>query len=338
MNKNIVVHGKGGIRVEVVLHSQSSATGKELITMLVDHPRIVHAEELKHRQFSFSAASSRAIPSAKMAEQLTGMPVSFGKNQSGMQAGEEHDALVQGRDTYGPGGVYNEMWTAEEAWEMAKADAVFWSNAFAEAGYHKQVYNRLTEPFQMIRVLVSATETDNFYWLRDDKAADPTLQEQARCMREAHMLSTPQILKPGEWHLPFVQSKHLLDGTQAFYVTEPNGTDKLTLDEAIKVSCARCAATSFRNENYGLEKSLQVYDRLVNGDKVHAGALEHCGTPMESPKPHLLVSGCVNYNAWPASWQEGVSHVDRDGQLWSGNFCGFIQFRKLVPNECYKKP
>ncbi len=355
MTKNIVVEGKGGIRVEVVLHSKSSVTGKELVTFLVDHPRIVHAEELKHRQFSYSAASSRAIPAAKMAEQLTGMPVSFGKNQSGMQAGEEHTQLVKGRDKFD---VYNgedyETWySPQEAWNMAKEDALFWSNAFSEAGYHKQVFNRLHEAFQMIRVLASATETDNFFWLRNDKAADPTLQEQARCMYEAMQLSKPQILKPGEWHLPFLDYYNEVlgenaDGSsfygpQQFYIGDMLSGDEaqeLTLDEAIKVSCARCAATSFRNENYGLEKSLQVYDRLVNGDKVHAGALEHCGTPMDASDDELAVfdkENVVNIPLFVDTWQQGISHMDREGNLWSGNFCSFIQYRKLVPNECYKK-
>lgn len=336
---NIVVNGKGGIRVEIILHSINEA-GNELITFLVDHPRIVHAEELKHRQFSYSAASSRAIPSAKMAEQLTGMPVSFGKNQSGMQAGEEHNALVK---AYAFKEIHNNIFLREEhyftpqdAWNMAKEDAVFWSDAFAEAGYHKQVYNRTTEAYQMIRVLVSATETANFYWLRDDKAADPTLAEQARCMREAHLQSKPQLLKAGEWHLPFVKLLH--NGEETIYCDADFISDRLgwiptqiyKLEDAIKVSCARCAATSFRNENYGLEKSLQVYDRLVNGDKVHAGALEHCGTPMQ--KTYATLSDFMNGDEWEA----GVSHMDRDGNLWSGNLKGFVQYRKLVPNECYK--
>lgn len=339
MGNNIVVEGKAGIRVEVVLHSKSSVTGKELITFLVDHPRIVHAEELKHRQFSYSAASSRAIPSAKMAEQLTGMPVSFGKNQSGMQAGDEWDAPVY---------IDGCPLTPKNAWWAAKQFAVKVSNAFAEAGYHKQVYNRLTEPFQMIRVLVTATETDNFFWLRNDKAADPTLAEQARCMYEAMQLSVPQTLEPGQWHLPFVDYyQEQIDtetfdtvsfGGQVFFIRDEEGAQhNLTLDEAIKVSCARCAATSFRNENYGLEKSLQVYDRLVNGDKVHAGALEHCGTPMKAKHNGYYKPENVNVPRDPISWEQGISHADRDCNFWSGNFCGWIQYRKLVPNEFYKK-
>ena len=339
MTNNIVEEGKGGIRVEVVLHSVSSITGKEVITFLVDHPRIVHAEELKHRMFSYSAASSRAIPAAKMAEQLTGMPVSFGKNQSGMQAGEEHMELVRGKFFAGLSADIIPLLEPEEAWRRAKEDAVFWSSAFASAGYHKQVYNRLTEPFQMIRVLVTATETDNFYWLRNDKAADPTLEIQARCMQEAHKLSKPQVLQPGEWHLPFVAVGNSKFHTQEFYEDDLRLV-RLNLDEAIKVSCARCAATSFRATDYGLEQSLRVYDRLVNGDKVHAGALEHCCTPMaervENFGTHMTRKDWINVPTDPSSWQDGISHMDKQRKLWSGNFMGWIQYRKTIPNECYK--
>lgn len=336
---NVIVEGRAGIRVEVVLHSISEA-GKEIITFLVDHPRIVHAEELKHRQFSYSAASSRAIPAAKMAEQLTGMPVSFGKNQSGMQAGEEHRANIH--LTYDMGFPHGHDATPEDAWNFAKESAEMFSNAFAAAGYHKQVYNRLTEPFQMIRVLVTATETDNFYWLRDDKAADPTLAEQAKCMREAHLKSVPEILAQGCWHLPFLDMRW--DGqVQYHYLSKDSGKhDYLSLEDAIKVSCARCAATSFRNENYGLEKSLSVYDKLINGDKIHGGATEHCATPMEPytyefAGPNACTTKHVNNPEKAHTWEPGVSHVDRDGQLWSGNFAGWVQYRKLVPGECYKE-
>lgn len=339
---NIVVEGKCGIRVEVVLHSITEQ-GDEIITFLRDYPRIVHAEDLKHRMHSNSAASSRAIPSAKMAEQLTGMPVRFGKANPGMQdTGVDYDAPINVMVHEGGDDFFIEL-TSQVAWEEAKKDATNWSNRLSAAGYHKQVYNRLTEPFQMIRVLTTMTETANFYWLRDDVAADPTLAEVARCMREAHKLSKPQVLKPGEWHLPFVdivsspekEKCYAIDLTsKLIHVSgdtflEERSYTEITLEEAIKVSCARCAATSFRNENYGLEKSLQVYDRLVNGDKVHAGALEHCATPMKTQAYFL------NNPASPATWEPGISHVDRNSRFWSGNFKGWVQWRKLVPNENY---
>lgn len=323
----VIVKGKSGIQVEIILHSISEA-GKEIVTFLVDHPRIVHAEELKHRMFSYSAASSRAIPAAKMAEQLTGIPVSFGKNQSGMQAGEEHNARVE---------FDGASLTPEDAWDSAKQMAVKVSNAFADAGYHKQVYNRLTEPFQMIRVLITATETDNFFWLRNDKAADPTLQEQARCMQEALKQSLPQVLKAGEWHLPFVTwTRDNVTGVQNFYSRNDDlSITELLLEDAQKVSCARCAATSFRNTDYDLEKSLQVYDRLVNGDKIHAGALEHCATPMTEMLINKSIFSCTNLPQWSETWEKGISHMDRKGNLWSGNFKGWRQYRKTVDGENY---
>lgn len=341
----IEVRGKSGIRVQVVLHSISEA-GKEIITFLRDYPRIVHAEDLKHRMFSNSAASSRAIPFSKMVQQLEGIPARFGKNASGMQDIGVHDANVEG-DTWDTTSELDvtEMLSPQEAWYRAREDAIKWSERFNKAGFHKQVSGRLTEPFQMIRVLTTATETANFYWLRDDAAADPTLAEVARCMREAHKQSVPQVLKAGEWHLPFVDYVRDDMERQAFYIRpeqDPLHDDAITIadmillceSDAIKVSCARCAATSFRNENYGLEKSLQVYDRLVNGDKIHAGALEHCASPMK-PAYNEWGVDIVNVPAFPLSWEQGVSHADRQGQLWSGNFAGWVQYRKLIPGENY---
>jgi hypothetical protein len=264
--------------------------------------------------------------------------------------GEDYDAPVK---MFYPLGLgfhydYNDIgepeirnFTPQEAWEMAKQDALKWSNAFAEAGYHKQVYNRRTEADQMIRVLTTMTETANFYWLRDDVAADPTLAEVARCMREAHKLSKPQVLKSGEWHLPFVGS-YWWEDKQVFHLTTDDGLGytSLGIEDAIKVSCARSAATSFRNENYGLEKSLQVYDRLVNGDKVHAGALEHAAKVMqpytyEFAGPNACTTKHINNRSYAHTWEPGISHVDRDGNFWSGNFKSWIQWRKLVPNENY---
>lgn len=340
---NIVINGKSNIRVEVVLHSISEA-GQEIITFLRDYPRIVHAEDLKHRMFSNSAASSRAIPFNKMVQQLEGIPVRFGKNTSGMQDAGVHDANVEG-DTWDTSSELDvtEKLSPEEAWYRAREDAIKWSERFNKAGFHKQVSGRLTEPFQMIRVLTTATELDNYYWLRDDVAADPTIREVARCMREAHKQSVPQMLKAGQWHLPFVDviyRESVSGETKQLFFEDSGSMDVLDLQDAIKVSCARSAATSFRNTDYGLEKSLQVYDRLINGDKVHAGALEHCATPMKSTEGSpMAISGIgvMNHRFNPRTWQGGISHVDKNGNLWSGNFQGWVQYRKLVPNECYKK-
>lgn len=324
------------ISVKVVCDSVSEQ-GIRLTTMLVDYPRIVHAEQLKHRMFSTSAASSRAIPFAKMQGQLTGKPVRFGSAQAGMQDGGAHTELIQTHDGYGV-----IKCSPEDYWDYASGVASGISEAFKNAGYSKQIYNRITEPFQTMRVLITATEWDNFWWLRNDAAADPTLHETARIMKEAYDESKPQLLKAGEYHLPFVDQIRDKKGIQAFYIRaeEPKTEDSvgiatpLTLEEAITVSCARCAAQSFRNTDYDLEKSKQVYDRLVDGDKVHAGALEHVASPMQKPSDRLH-DKTVNWSRYSVTWQDGVSHVDRDGQLWSGNLRGWVQHRKTVEGENY---
>lgn len=354
MQHLVTIEGKHGIKATVLADS-ISAMGQRFITLEIEYPRLVLAELNTHKMLSKNSFSSRAVPFLKMVEQLNGRPVRFGANQAGMQdQGEDFDALVQGYDEDGPcfGDPAN-YHTAEEAWGLAKEEAVFRAEMFYKAGYHKQVYNRLLEPFQMMKTVISGTEWENFFWLREHEAADPTLAELARVMNEARNASTPVLLQPGEWHLPYVhcvrdverlkdsklhRTGDFADGTMEYWMDETY-TQQLTLDEAIKISCARCAAVSYRNEGYGLEKSLEVYDRLVGSDRKHASAFEHCTTPVREWGYYEseFTGTKVQYNhPWiPYTWEEGITHVDRKGKLWSGNLRGWRQYRKLIPGENY---
>lgn len=320
----ITIIGKNGIKATVLAHSITMA-GKHMLTWEIEYPRIVLAELNTHRQLSKNSSSSRAVPFLKMLEQLNGEPVRFGANQPGMQdKGEDFDAPVW------VDGLAGSSRRAKEGWAYAKGIMISVARAFYDAGYHKQVCNRLLEPFQMMKTVLSATEVDNFFWLRDDDAADPTLHELARVMKEAMEVSDPIPLGPGHWHLPYVDW-HWNDTIteQCFYLKNGEETQYLSLKEAIKVSCARCAAVSYRNEDYDLAKSLEVYDRLVGSERKHASAFEHQATPMYKPEAKLQVD-CI-----PGAWVDGISHMDRDGFFWSGNLKGWIQYRKLIPNECY---
>jgi len=345
----IEVTGPSGIIAARVICDSISEDDIRITTYEIEVPRIVWAEFMTHCMFSRNAASSRAIPFDKMQAQLKGRPVRFGEANKGMQdKGEDHDALVSGRPFYGSGFLAEEemipMYWAEEAWEEAKKDAIFWSKAFQEAGFHKQVYNRLTEPFQVIKAVVTATEFNNFFWLRDDGAADPTIAELARCMKQAREQSKPQLLKAGDWHLPYVSFEYvrLMDGSVApTYWIEDKECSRAFLDveEAIQVSAARCAAVSFRNVDYGLEKCREVYDRLIGDERKHASALEHQASPMEPCKywddAHNVYhyGPDINVPSRPETWQPGVTHMDRKGQLWSAKFRGWIMNRKLIDGE-----
>ena len=310
-----------GVKVKIICDS-ISPVGVRLTTFEVEYPRIIHSEVMTHRALSRNAASSRAIPFDKILEQLTGIPSRFGGNQSGMQDNGEHTSLVNLENYYrARWGELGEV-SAKDAWEEAKDAAIIFSKAFSSAGYHKQISNRLTEPFQTIKVLISATEWDNFFWLRCDEAADPTLKELADKMLLEYNSNEPTLLTSGDWHLPYITKEE---------------QSEFSPEDVIIVSCARCAAVSYRNIDYSLEKCKEVYNRLVQTDKLHSSALEHCATPIQ-PEKYDDCQG-VSTNSWmyPETWEKGISHVDRKKQLWSGNFKGFIQHRKTIKSENYTK-
>lgn len=331
----VYVEGKYGVSARVLKDSKASSRsfqpGKRITSLEVTYWRGILAELNTHGMLCKNSSSSRAIPFEKMQAQLTGSPVRFGQANPGMQdKGEDFDALVADpqRLRHGP------CLTAEEAWGQASYDAAMWSAAFHEAGFHKQVYNRLTEPFQMMKTVITATEFNNFFWLRDHEAADPSIRELARVMREALERSVPVELHPGEWHLPYIETGREDDGQLSYGIqltdegSPVQGFKYLTLEEAIKVSGARTAAVSFRNTDYGVEKSEQVFQRLIGDDRKHGSAMQHQATPIAAEDDYDL-----NYPTYRQSWESGITHMDREGMLWSAQFQGYIMYRKLIPGE-----
>lgn len=313
-----------------VVADSISPQGKRITTFELEYPRIIHSELMTHRLFSRNAMSSRAIPIKKMIEQVyhnPAMPVKFGKNQPGMQdAGEHTNALMYefAGKTY--------VNSAEMAWRAAGQTACIFAEAFADAGYHKQIANRLLEPFQRMKTVLTATDFENFWWLRVDKDADPTIFALAEAMKKAFDESDPELLYPGQWHTPYVD--HLVTvGEQASEDTfeycvldENNKPVILTLEEAKAISASCCAQVSYRVLNNTKDKALDIYGKLLSGNKVHASPFEHQATP-------LVHASCDELENGSFTWEDGVTHVDRNGMFWSGNFRGWSQHRQLVPNN-----
>jgi thymidylate synthase ThyX len=245
------------ISAEIVADTLS-AGGARLTTMKLCYPRFIHAEFMTHRALSRNASSSRAIPIAKMIDGVEAdmaEPVEWGRNQAGMQARELLD------DT--------DRKAAQALWRGAGRAAVRASRDLAATGVHKQIANRVTEPWQHISVVVTASDWDNFFALRCHEDADPTMAELAWAMAHALHAGRPQPAKPESWcHLPFVT-----DG------------EKLTLDEAsqIEASVARCARVSYRNHDGSypvLEKDRELASQLRASG--HWSPFEHQGMPLPS--------------------------------------------------------
>lgn len=293
----IEVKGKNGIKAKVIADSINEE-GARLTTMEVDFHRFILAEFNTHRMLSRNGSSTRAVPVARMIEVLESnpaVPVHFGRNNAGMQSNEALDGLA--------------LQAAEKGWYSAMKDSISHVQVLSDKlgiNGHKQWVGRLLEPFTMQRMLVSATDWDNFFTLRLHKDAQPEFYELARCMKEAMGQSKPALLKKGEWHLPYIQQR---DGE---FFTENEKLDSLST--AIKVSASCSAQISYRKLDTSVEKALQLYEMLVDSYPPHASPIEHQATPI-----------LARETVWPA----GCTHQTADGFLYSGNFRGWAQWRHL---------
>lgn len=323
-----------------VIADSISEHGKRITTFELTYPRIIHSELMTHRLFSRNAMSSRAVPIHKMVAAIResmAMPVRFGANQSGMQdKGEEHEAVVKVKL-----GAAQLHLSGRDAWKVAGGVMCDFALAFEEAKYHKQVANRLIEPFQMMRTVLTATDFNNFRWLRCDADADPTFETVAEMMMAAYDNSTPELLKAGQWHTPYVEHWEDAQGNMGYMIKssdveggEDTGPYKLlTEEEALAISASCCAQVSYRMLNSTYEKALDIYSRLVSGKKVHASPFEHQATPMDfdnQGEKRMWMMANVDIDQDTDMWGEGVTHVDRDGTFWSGNLRGWVQNRQLI--------
>ncbi len=247
-----------------------------LTTMQLRYPRFIHAEVMTHRVFSRNASSSRAIPVERLIQDVENdpaMPVHWGANKPGMQAGDELES----------GSV---------EWLLASSDAIHRARRMARMGYHKQIVNRILEPFAHINVIVSATEWDNFFALRAHPDAQPEIQALALAMRDAMADSDPAPLQHGGWHLPYITAGDRVDN------------DTATL---CRMSAARCARVSYMTHD-GKEPTrdadLALFDRLAGSAPIHASPLEHVATPaMGTPRGNFK------------GWTQFRQYVE-DGNAW----------------------
>jgi hypothetical protein len=280
--------------------------GNRMTTMEIEYPRFILAELNTHRMLSKNSASSRAIPVKAMHEhikQSPAEPVFWGKNQPGMQAKEE----LSGTD-------YTD---AKFIWDRARQDALHWAWALADrVGLHKQIANRITEPWMTMKTVISGTEWKNFFWLRAHADAQPEIHELAIKMWDAYNKSTPILLHPGEWHVPYVNSVRNRDTAQLSY-SDALGQE-LSADQAKIISASCCAQVSYRKNDDSFEKAEKIFRQLIESQPCHASPVEHQATPM------------VSYNSFV---DLGTTHVDRANLAWSGNLKGWVQHRKLIEGE-----
>lgn len=246
---------------------------QRITTYVLTYPRFIHSELMTHRVFSRNAASSRAIPIEKVISQVRSnpaMPVRWGKNGKGMQ---DH-------------GVFSgqEADRAADCWISASSQALASAEVLNSAGLHKQIVNRVLEPFVWMTALVTATEWQNFFALRLHRDAQPEFQYLSYLMLKEYLRSSPAFKDWGEWHIPYGDRM-------------PEGISDA---DKIKVATARAARVSYLTMDGAIDiaKDIALHDSLASSG--HFSPFEHCASA---------------------------------SQRYAGNFVGWNQYRKTLPNE-----
>lgn len=243
------------ISAKVIAHSSHDGC-PDLITIQARYPRFIHPEFMTHRVFSRNASSSRAVPIDRMIQDVLddpAMPVEWGSNKAGMQAGAQIENIIGARTE----------WLEAMHWAVTSAKEL------SRLGLHKQIVNRVLEPFGHISVVITATDWDNFFALRCHPDADPTMRALAEAMCDAIDLSTPWNLEIGEWHKPY--------------------------GGMLKHSAARCARVSYLNHD-GTEPDTGKDDDLAQMliDSGHWSPFEHQATPTPN-KRHANLNGWMSH-------------------------------------------
>ncbi len=294
------------IDVKIIADSLSAYNGKRVTTFELEYPRFIHAEVMTHRVLSRNAQSSRAVPVSSMIANNENFvrPLVYGANKSGMSSSEELEGL--------------KLDSAKAVWDQAAKDSFTYSKLLADLGLHKQWSNRLTEWCSNIKVIVTATDYDNFFWLRrDPDAAQPEIVLLADEMFEAYSTNTPEILQQGEWHVPYIKTEYLMQKLRKRIYLDSTG-EELDVSDALKISASCCAQVSYRRLNDSKEKALEIYSKLFSGPKPHL-----------SPTEHQAMAYAKADTSWTVL-EAGITHRKRNGDYYSGNLNGFIQYRQIL--------
>ena len=266
-----------------IIEDSVSDAGVRLTTLQLQFHRFILPEFNTHRVFSRNFSSSRAVPTEKLIEQVRtnpAMPVHWGRNQPGMQAQEELQGVAREE--------------AQAAWRIASMRAAKDAETLRMLGAHKQIINRVLEPYLYVSGVVTATEWGNFFSLRAHPDAQPEIHALALAMQAAMQGSTPKPLRAGEWHLPYVSAAE---------------REVFPLEQLQQFSAARCARVSYLlhdGTQPNPDKDRELFQRLVGSTPLHASPIEHQAAP----------DRCGDEGGW-------------ERRHLHGNLVGWVQYRKL---------
>lgn len=257
-------------------------------------PKMVLGERNRHRGYSLSDRSSRAVPPEKLIEEIRSgvglaMPAKFRRRTTGMGGGEElqGDELIAAQIDW----IEDALNAADGAERASKREA-------------KETVNRRLDMYIYMHTLMTGVRDIwlNFFGLRLDGGADPTIQVFAQECFKVYKTTEPNRLSPGSWHLPFID------------IHEVAATDIL-----INLSAARIAHLSYNDHETGqrmpYDRLMGIAVKLKDFRPLHASPFEHQATPDTK-----ILDQFQNYHGWRRPQEHG-------------NLPGWRQARKMIPGE-----
>jgi thymidylate synthase ThyX len=362
---------KTTINAKIVAHSVNTQ-GDELISVLATFPRIILAEVNTHRMLSKNTSSSRAIPFAKMVESVqndTFIPIAWQKAHSGMQGTEYFEG--------------ENVESLKQDWLRAREQAISSAKFLTETGVTKQLANRLLEPFMWTTMLITGPKSgwDNFFNLRcpqyvmgngifksaidlskatgrdwnieelrniNKGQAEIHIMDLAEKIYDAYNESTPRVLRPGEWHIPFkdkIEYNHAKLIGSEYYDPKKETFIQFIDRQAVKVSTAMAARTSYtvvgEEKAIDYEVMIGLHDRLLAQDPPHSSPLEHCARAMSEDEYRGNIKGKINLindREFQTEFAAMTGYTPLSGACeekalgWCNNFKGFIPYRYIVDN------
>lgn len=275
-----------GYSAEVIKRSRKEGNGVDdvITTYRLRYPRFILAEVNTHKVLCKSSASSRAIPAKRLRKQVLdepALPIYWGANQSGMQAKRQLSGL--------------RLYATQFVWRKFRylACAAHW--LMEKAGLHKQLCNRVIEPWMFTTTILTGVHWLNFYGLRKHPDAQPEFYELARLMATLdYVVAVP--LRPGEWHIPFdPEDNASIERAKAAGIPILN---QLTLQQRLLYSAACCARTSYDNHDGSvptMEKNLALANDLHAAMPPHMSPFEHQACAMPTSAWY------ANYQGWKQS-------------------------------------
>jgi len=311
------------------------AKGNRITSAELILPKYLLAELNKHRMFTNSAASSRAIPFFKMlasVQEEPFIPMAWEEEPFVPMAWQKAHKGMQGYKYFDDTSELNKLHLELRDLICQKA------NELHLKGISKQITNRYLEPFMFAKVLVTATEFSNFFEQRcsnyevegkriysmnefakissisdinellkvNKGTAEIHLMRVADALYDAIKASTPVFLKEGEWHVPYYNESFNQDQE---YVLENTFLGKLELPSFLCSAVAQCARTSYSTLGKGnIYEDAELFDFLEK--EMHLTPFEHCARVMTN--------------------QEYAFFRKEDQEGWCANFRGFYSLRRML--------